>query len=247
MIDGLVDTAMDLMSSPWVYLVIVLVALADALAPVVPSETVVITAAVFAASGSTDVSLVVISAAVGAMAGDHLSYLIGRQTSRWTAGRDSGGWQARTMRRAGTLLAERGGMALVVARYVPGGRTAVTLAMGALRHPLASFTAWDGIAAVSWAGYCTAIGVVGGSAFAEDPLPAVLLSMIIALVIAGLAEVTRHVRRRQQRRRSVPTTASLGAVAGDAVVGDVPAPSVGAGGKTPSVRTGLDELPGDGA
>ena len=221
MIGSLVDTATHLMSSPWVYLLIVLVALADALAPVVPSETVVITAAVFAASDSTDVPLVVLTAAVGAMLGDHLSYLIGRTTGRWAAGGDSGGWRARTTRRAGSLLAERGGMALVVARYVPGGRTAVTLGMGALRHPLAHFTGWDGIAAFSWAGYCTVIGVVGGSAFAEDPLLAVLLGVVIALIIAGLAEVTRQVRRRQQRRSTVPTTPP--AVAGDPVGRDAPA------------------------
>ena len=241
MISSLVDTAMDLMSSPWVYLVIVLVALADALAPVVPSETVVITAAVLAASGTTSVPLVVVTAAVGAMIGDHLSYLIGRMTSRWTAGRDSTGWRARVLRRAGSLLAERGGLALVVARYVPGGRTAVTLAMGARRHPLADFTGWDAIAAFSWAGYCTAIGVVGGSAFAEDPLPAVLLGMTIALIIAGLAEVTRQVRRRRQRRSSVPTAASPDAVAGDAVVEDVPAPSTGTGRTEVGARTSLDE------
>lgn len=208
MIGGLVDTAMDLMSSPWAYLVIVLVALADALAPVVPSETVVITAAVLAASGPTSVPLVVLTAAVGAMLGDHLSYLVGRTTSRWTAGRDSAGRRARTLRRAGSVLAGRGGMALVVARYVPGGRTAVTLAMGALRHPLARFTGWDAIAASSWAGYCTVIGVVGGSALAEDPLPAVLLGMTTALVIAAMAEVWRQVHRRRPRGSGVPTTAA---------------------------------------
>jgi len=239
-IGGLVDTATDVMSSPWVYLLIVLVALADALAPVVPSETVVITAAVFAASGTTDVPLVVITAAAGAMIGDHLSYLIGRMTSRWTAGGDPAGRRARMMRRAGSLLADRGGMALVVARYIPGGRTAVTLGMGALRHPLGSFTGWDAIAAVSWAGYCTALGVVGGSAFAEDPLPAVLLGTTIALVIAGLAEVTRQVRRRRQRRRSAPTTAASDAVHGDDVVADLPLPSAGTGGMTPGPRPGFE-------
>ena len=94
---------------------------------------------VFAASGSTDVPLVVASAAAGALIGDHLSYLLGRMTSRWTAGRASDGWRARAVRRAGSLLAAAA-WPLVVARDVTGGRTAVTLGMGALRHPLASFS-----------------------------------------------------------------------------------------------------------
>jgi len=189
------DAAVTLMSSPWVHLLIALVALADAIVPLLPSETVVITAGVFAASGSTDVLPVVASAAAGALVGDHLSYLLGRVMSGWTAGRDPAGPRARALRRASSLLAERGGMALVVARYVPGGRTAVTLAMGALRHPFGSFFRWDAIAALSWAAYCTAIGVVGGNAFAEDPLPAVALGVTIALAVAALAEVLRHVRR----------------------------------------------------
>ncbi|MCZ2849932.1 DedA family protein [Modestobacter sp. VKM Ac-2978] len=197
MIDSLLDAVSSLMSSPWVYLLIALVALADALIPLAPSETVVITAGVFAASGS-DMLLVIASAAAGALAGDHLSYLIGRLMSRWTAERDPAGWQARTLSRADSLLAERRGMALVVARYIPGGRTAVTLGMGALRHPLADFSRWDAVAALSWAAYCTAIGAIGGAAFAEDPLPAVVLGVAIALGIAALTELVRH-RRRPQR------------------------------------------------
>ena len=202
MIQDLVDAVVGLMSSPWVYLLIAVVSVADALVPVAPSETVVITAGVFAAAGTTEVPLVVVSAAAGALAGDHLSYLLGRLTSRWTTGQDPAGRRGRTVRRAGALLAERGAAALVVARYVPGGRTAVTLTMGALRHPLRDFARWDAVAALSWAVYCTAVGMIGGAAFADRPLPAVLLGTGIALGVACLVEVVRHVRRRWARAGS---------------------------------------------
>ena len=197
MVADLVDAVVGLMSSPWVYLLIAALALADALVPLAPSETVVITAGVFAAAGTTDVASVVASAAAGALAGDHLSYLLGRLTRRWTVGQDLSSRRSRAVRRAGALLAERGGMALVVARYVPGGRTAVTLTMGALRHPLRDFARWDAVAALSWAAYCTAVGLVGGAAFADRPLPAVLLGTGIALAVAALVEVVRFVRRRR--------------------------------------------------
>ena len=197
MVADLVDAVVGLMSSPWVYLLIAALALADALVPLAPSETVVITAGVFAAAGTTDIAFVVASAAAGALAGDHLSYLLGRLTSRWTVAQDPASRRGRAVRRAGALLAERGGMALVVARYVPGGRTAVTLTMGALRHPLRDFARWDAVAALSWAAYCTAVGLVGGAAFADRPLPAVLLGTGIALALAALVEVVRFVRRRR--------------------------------------------------
>ena len=197
MVADLVDAVVGLMSSPWVYLLIALLALADALVPLAPSETVVITAGVFAAAGTTDVALVVTSAAAGALAGDHLCYLIGRLTSRWTTAQSPATRRGRAVHRARALLAERGGMALVVARYVPGGRTAVTLSMGALRHPYRDFLRWDAVAALSWAAWCTVVGLVGGAAFTDRPLLAVGLGMGIALGVAGLAEGVRLVRGRR--------------------------------------------------
>ena len=197
MVGDLVDAVVGLMASPWVYLLIAVLALADALVPLAPSETVVITAGVFAAAGTPDVALVVTSAAAGALAGDHLSYLIGRLTSRWTTTQSPATRRGRAVHRARALLAERGGMALVVARYVPGGRTAVTLSMGALRHRYRDFLRWDAVAALSWAAWCTAVGLVGGAAFADRPLLAVGLGMGIALGVAGIAEGVRYVRRRR--------------------------------------------------
>lgn len=205
MIDGLLETVTALMSSPWVYLLIAGVAAADALVPLAPSETVVITAGVFAASGTPHVLLVVAAAAAGALAGDHLSYLAGRLTSTRTGGRAPAGRRARVLGRADSLLAGRRGTALVVARYIPGGRTAVTFGLGALRHPLADFSRWDAVAAVSWAAYCTVVGLVGGAAFAEHPLGAVALGMALALGIAASTEIVRH--RRRGRR---PVVAAAG-------------------------------------
>ena len=64
-------------ASGWAYGVVFLLALLDALLPVVPSETAVITAGVVAAAGRLNLPLVMLSAACGAFAGDNLAYLIG--------------------------------------------------------------------------------------------------------------------------------------------------------------------------
>ncbi|NVI88415.1 DedA family protein, partial [Actinomadura sp. BRA 177] len=73
---GLVDTAV---TSPWFYLVLFAVAAIDGFFPVVPSESLVITAGVYAASGEPDLVAVVVLAAVGAFTGDHVSFLLGRR------------------------------------------------------------------------------------------------------------------------------------------------------------------------
>ena len=85
---------------------------------------------------------------------------------------------------------------IVVARYVPGGRTAVTLTAGAVHHPLSSFTLFDGIAAASWATYAALVGYLGGAALENEPLKGVLLGLGLALSVAGAIELVRHARRR---------------------------------------------------
>ncbi|TDE15178.1 DedA family protein, partial [Actinomadura sp. 6K520] len=66
---GAVGTAV---SSPWFYLVLFAVAALDGFFPVVPSESLVITAGVYAASGRPELEWVVVAAALGAFTGDHV-------------------------------------------------------------------------------------------------------------------------------------------------------------------------------
>ncbi|GAA3508716.1 membrane protein DedA with SNARE-associated domain [Streptosporangium album] len=195
MTQAILDTLHDVMTSPWIYPALFALAMLDGFFPVVPAETSVITVGVFAAStGAPDLGLVIVVAALGAFAGDHVSYAIGRTAgSRLRGGRRSGkafAWAERA-------LAERGGLVLVVARYIPGGRTACTLTMGAVTYPRRSFALFDGVAAVSWALYSALIGYVGGAAFENDPVKGLLLGLGIALSITAVVEMVRHVRRRR--------------------------------------------------
>jgi membrane-associated protein len=186
----ILDVVQQVMSSPWLYVALFALSLLDGFFPVVPAETAVITAAVFAAGGETNLALVIVVAALGAFAGDHVSYFIGRKAGGRLRRRKTFVWAANT-------LAERGGMVLVAARYIPGGRTATTLTMGAVRHPLRSFTFYDAIAASSWAVYSCLIGFFGGMAFEDDPIKGLLLGLGIAVSITGLVEAVRWVVKRR--------------------------------------------------
>ncbi|AWS41270.1 DedA family protein [Streptosporangium sp. 'caverna'] len=202
MTQTILDALHDVMSSPWVYLALFALAMLDGFFPVVPAETSVITAGVFAAAtGAPNLALVIVAAALGAFAGDHISYAIGRTTNdRLRNGRRSRkafGWAERA-------LAERGGLVLVVARYIPGGRTACTITMGAVAYPRRSFALFDAVAAGSWAIYSGLIGYVGGAAFENDPIKGLLLGLGIALTITALVEIVRHVRRRRTVREPEP-------------------------------------------
>ncbi|MCZ2822147.1 DedA family protein [Modestobacter sp. VKM Ac-2977] len=216
MTDAVLSWVQELMASPWVYLVLFSLAALDGFLPVVPGESVVITAGVFAATGQPDLALVVAVAALGAFAGDHTSYLIGHLAGpRLYAWARPGSRRRAALDRASRLLAARGGVLLVTARYVPGLRTAVTLTAGAVGWPLRRFTPFAALAALTWAGWSAGIGYVGGLAFERDPLRGLLLGLGLALALAALGEGVRFLLH---RRRS----------SGDAATERAPA-EVGAG------------------
>jgi membrane-associated protein len=186
------------MGSPWIYLALCAFAMIDGFFPAVPSESLVVSAGVFAATGEPNLAAVIVVAALGAFAGDHISYLLGRTAGgRVRRGAGSGGRKAAALERGARLLADRGGTILIVCRYIPGARTAITLTAGAVRYPLRSFSLFDGIAAISWAAYSSLVGFVGGAAFEDAPLKGLALGLGIALTVTLLVEAVRHLRRRQ--------------------------------------------------
>jgi membrane-associated protein len=192
-------------ASGWAYAAIFLLAMLDAILPVVPSETSVITAGVLASSGRLSLPLVVVSAAVGAAAGDNLAYLIGRRfgdpvTRRFFSSEKS----RQRLDWAQRQLNVRGGQLILVGRFIPGGRTVVTLTAGLLRYPWRRFVALDAVAALIWALYAAALGYFGGRAFEDAAWKGLLLALGVGFAIAGLTEAIRWVLRRRRERQAGP-------------------------------------------
>ena len=199
MADWITELVEQAVGSPWVYLALFAFAALDAFFPLVPSESLVISAGVFAASGSEpDLVPVILAAAAGAFLGDHISYFIGRTAGAKLMRRaKEGSRKQKAFRQARKLIDERGGVILIICRYIPGARTAITLTAGAVRYPLRKFSLFDGIAALSWGVYSTMVGYLGGEAFEEEPLKGLGLGLGIALAVSALVEVVRHVRARR--------------------------------------------------
>lgn len=198
MFDSLVDA---ISGSGWAYGIVFLFAFLDAVFPVVPSETAVITAGVIAANGELAIELIIVLAALGAILGDNLAYTIGRLLKRFVQERLFGGKRRRHLDRAERALQERGGSLIVIGRFIPGGRTAVTFASGVLRFPWPRFLAFDVLAGFLWATYSGLIGYFGGKAFENDPLKGVLLALGIAFSIAAVLEGYRWRKRRALREQ----------------------------------------------
>ena len=193
-------------ASGWAYAIIFVVAYLDALIPVVPSETTVITAGVVASAGDLNIMLVIVLAAAGAFLGDNTAYLLGRKFGKRINERFFSGEKARKrVAWAHRQVEERGGELIVIARFIPGGRTAVTLSAGTLEYPWRKFVVFDAVAALTWAAYAALLGYYGGHAFEEAPWKGLLLALAIAFAVAGVIELVRWYLKR--RRGQSSTTA----------------------------------------
>jgi membrane protein DedA with SNARE-associated domain len=186
----------DLLSSPWSYPVILGIAALDALVPVVPSETLAITGGVLAGVGELHLGTVIGAAAVGAFVGDSSAYLLGRKIGPSARTRlFRGRWALRALDWAGRQLAERGPYLILVARFVPGGRTATTFTAGMVRLEPLVFFPIAAVAAIGWAGYAVLLGYYGGRLFEAQPLLALGVALGIAVAVTVVVELARKLRR----------------------------------------------------
>lgn len=190
-------------ASAWAYLIVLLFAVVDAVVPVVPSETAVITAGVVTAAGDLSLPVVILAAASGAFLGDNLAYAIGRRYGSRARERFFRGEKAgRRIDWAKRQLDRRGGELIAVARFIPGGRTAVTLTAGLTRFPWKRFAAFDAAAAIIWAGYAALLGYFGGRAFEHQAWKGLLLALGIAFAVSIGTEAVRWLLRRRRQASS---------------------------------------------
>jgi len=188
-------------SAPLSYLAAFWLPALDAVVPIVPSETVLIALGV-ATAGSADprIAVLLLLAACGAFAGDNLAYLIGRRFGPLATRRFFAGERGARRRAWAQHMLDRFGIRLIIlCRFIPGGRTAVTVTCGIVGFRRRTFVIGTAIAAVIWVGYAYSLGRIGGAAFEDKPWAGLLVAFGGALVISATVEGVRRLRARRSR------------------------------------------------
>ena len=194
LLQGLVEL---LTGSLWTYPLLFGICAGDALIPAFPSETALIVCGIQAARGELSLEWVIVSAGAGAFVGDNASYAVGRWLGRPAVKRFFSGEVAQSrLDWARNFLRQRGSYVLIVARFVPGGRTATTFTAGLvhLRWPT-RFAPYVFVAAILWSVYGALLGYLGGRVFRDQPIYALLVAFGIAALITVGVEAWRRVRR----------------------------------------------------
>ncbi|MDX6413435.1 MAG: hypothetical protein QOH23_845 [Gaiellaceae bacterium] len=192
------QSLVDLLTgSLWTYPLLFGICAGDALIPAFPSETALIVCGIQAARGNLSLEWVIVWAAAGAFIGDNSSYAVGRWVGTPAVKRFFSGEVAqRRFDWARNFLKERGSYVLIVARFIPGGRTATTFTAGLVRlRWLTRFAPYVLVAAVLWAVYGALLGYLGGRLFKDQPIYALLLAFGIAALITVGVEGWRRVRK----------------------------------------------------
>ena len=198
-LDGMTNWLDDISSNWWFYAVIFVISLLDSIVPIVPSETTVIIGGIAAGQGHLWLVLVILMGATGAFCGDSIAYYLGRRFRAWVTrlvgGRKGDGGDR--MAKAADQIDKRGGLLLITARFIPGGRTIMTISCGATERPYRQwFIRWDALAATLWASYAAIIGFSFGEVFEDNHSKAFWLAFATALTITALIEVVRYLRHR---------------------------------------------------
>lgn len=199
--DVINELILQAVSSPWLYLVMFATAVIDGFFPPIPSETVLVAAAAVGVStGSANLVILGLVAAVGATVGDNIAYAIGRSvgTRRFR-------WMRRprvasVFVRAQRTLTTHAAPLILGARYIPVGRVAVNMSAGALGYPWRRFLPLSIVAGLSWAAYSTVLGVLAGQWLKDQPLLSALLGTLLALGLGLVIERIATARRRRKNR-----------------------------------------------
>ena len=193
------DDLSDLSDSPASYLAVLALVTLDAVFPVAPSETALVTGGILIERGDLVAPLFVLAGACGAVLGDSILFGLGRRAGPGLQAKMFSSARARERLGVAERLVHERTWLLIASDFLPGGRTAAMFAAGALGLPACRFYLFIVPGALLWTVVYTLLGIAGGSLF-EKGWGAFAVSIGVAVAIGVVAEAIYRVRRRSLRR-----------------------------------------------
>ena len=194
----------------WSYLIIFAAAALECAAfagLLVPGESLVLASGFFAHQGILELDTVMAAAALGAVAGDNIGYLLGSRLGReWLLRKGSRfGLRRKRLAQVEAFFQRQGAKAVFFGRFIGFARALVPFVAGASRMPYQKFVLYDGLGAVLWTVGFVTLGYVLGASWrvAEKWISRGGLLLGGALLLVAVILWLRH--RRVRRRAGVVT------------------------------------------
>ncbi len=166
-----------------------------------PGDSLLFTAGLLASQGVLNLPLITAGCFVAAVAGDQVSFLIGRRAGPALFRRpDSRFFHKRNVERAQAYFAEHGPRTIVLARFVPIVRTFAPVVAGVGQMEYRTFVTYNVVGGFLWAVGVTVLGYVLGESIPD--IDRYLLPAILVIVAASLVPVLREVLKMRSAART---------------------------------------------
>jgi membrane-associated protein len=191
---------------PWIYGILFLIVFAETglvVTPFLPGDSLLFACGALAATGILDGPALVLTLVAAAIIGNAVNYQIGRMAGpRIFAARDSRSFWHRLLNEkhladAHAFFERHGGLAVVLARFVPIVRTFVPFVAGAGAMTYRTFAIYNIVGCVLWVGLC----VGAGYAFGNVPVVRNNFSVVaLGIVVVSLTPMAIELFRRRGRQ-----------------------------------------------
>lgn len=182
-----------------------------------PGDTLLIAAGVLTASNEFGVNIWGVCGAISlaAFLGGEVGYLIGHKAGPRVFERNENGlFSKKNVERTNAFFTRYGGMAVILARFVPILRTFAPVAAGVGHMNYKKYTLYNLIGAIVWGtgltmvGYLAAVYIPGVSDFVQNYIDLVLLGVIVIVLIPTIFHYIQAVlKSRKERAAHAATTA----------------------------------------
>ena len=187
---------------PWSYAAIFATIFCETglvVAPFLPGESLLLASGTLAGAGVLNAAVLALLLFLAAFLGDVCNYLIGRWIGRHLLSRPRRYLKPEHIEQAHEFYERHGGLAIVLARYLPIVRTLAPFVAGVARMEFHRFLVYAAIAAASWVAIFFGAGVLFGNVpWVQDYL-AVALAIAVAMSATPgfIVWMVHRVRRRQ--------------------------------------------------
>lgn len=186
-----------------------------------PGDTLLIIAGVLTFSGVMDIDIwwVCLAISVAAFLGGEVGYLIGHKVGpRIFERKESGLFSIENVKRTNGFFERFGGLAVIVARFVPIVRTFAPVAAGVGHMNYRRYSFYNAIGAVIWGTGVTLIGFLLGYIppvrdFVVEYIDLILIGAVVVTLVPTIFHyIQSSVKARKKRADGVPTDAEAEAL-----------------------------------